>query len=116
MKTLCFLLDEHRREYLFYSTMLKPYHRPHLSIKDFSNHTDNYPNTDMLTHLVKVVYDEHYLRFRKIRQKEYDGILKKDGVTPSLRYQLPFDANVICNVFVLTIKELDTTNPIYKAR
>lgn len=80
------------------------------------NPADDDPNSAMHAHLVEVVHNERDPRFTESRQKEYDGILEKGGVTPIPRSQLPTDANVIGNRFVLTIKEPGTTNPIYKAR
>lgn len=60
--------------------MLKPYSRSCLHVKDLLNTTDQL-QPDLHTQLVETIQNEDDDRFGISRQTEYDGIVKKDGVT-----------------------------------
>ena len=111
---LSVVLGDKGLEHLLHSTMLKPYTRPRLPIQDFLNPTDEPANIH--ANLVETVDDENDVRFKASRKKEYDGIVSKGGVKAIPRTELPDNANLIGNRFVLTIKEPGTPNPVYKAR
>lgn len=116
---LSVVLDGKGVEHLFQNTMLKPYRRPYLPIKDLLNPVDtasNHSCNAVNANLVEVVYDENDMRFVESRQKEYDGIVAKGGVKIVNREDLPKDANLVGNRYVLTIKNPNTPEEIYKAR
>ena len=110
---LSVVLDDKGLEHLFHSTMLKPYTRPCLPIRDLLNPTDEPANIH--ANLFETGDDENDVRFRASRKKEYDGIVSKGGVEAIPRTELPDNVNLIRNRFVLTIKEPGTSNPVYKA-
>lgn len=114
---LSVVLDDNGREHLFHSTMLKPYTRPNLPIRDLLNPADA-AEIQSTTHanLSEIVHDPDDPRFKESRKKEYDGIVAKGGVKPFARADLPEDANFVGNRFVLTIKEPGSNKPTYKAR
>lgn len=107
------VLDKKGREHMFHSTMLKPYTRPNIPIKDLLNPTDD-PELQQQTtvHLSEVVHDEYDSCFIKSLYNEYEGIVAKGGVEPVLRSELPDDAKFIGNRFVLPIKNPGSIDPI----
>lgn len=114
---LSIVLDEKGREHLFHSTMLKPYQRPNMAIKDLLNPTDTEEaHAEIAANLVEMIHNEDDPRFIASRQKEYDGIVAKGGVKPIAISNIPKDANVIGNRFVICIKDPGTDIQRFKAR
>lgn len=116
---LSVVLDSKGIEHLFHNTMLKPYTRPYLPVKDLLNPVDDdstiTPN-ELNANLVEMVHDENDERFIESRQKEYDGIVAKGGVKVVNRSDLPANANFVGNRYVLTIKNPNTIEELFKAR
>lgn len=115
--SLSIVLDERGREHLFRSTMLKPYKRPNRAIKDLLNPTDtDEAHGEIAANLVEMRQNEDVSRFIASRQKEYDGSVAKGGVKPIATSNVPNDANIIGNRFVLCIKDSGTDMQRFKAR
>lgn len=67
---LSIVLDEKGREHLFHSTMIKPYQRPKLPIRNLLNRTDADPDTNIRTHHVQIVHYKRDPRFLESIQKD----------------------------------------------
>lgn len=114
---LSVVLDDKGYEHLFHNTMIKPYSPPNLGIKDIIYPTDpDEADTDISVHYTQMVKDENDPRFKEQTQKEYDGIKAKGGVIPFNRADLPTDANIVGNRYILGIKDPDTAFERLKAR
>jgi hypothetical protein len=112
---LSVVLDAPVNEHLFHGTMIKPYQRPNMAIKDILNPTDDEQRA-ISTNLAEMIHDEDDPRFTESRQIEYDGIVTKGGVQPIDVNELPPDANLVGIRFVLCIKDPGTASQRFKAR
>ena len=86
---------------MFHSTMIKPYTRPYIPIRDLLNPVNKEENS-LYIYLVQIVQDQFDPRFKISRQEEFDGVLQKGGVVPFDRSKLLPNANTIRNIFILT--------------
>lgn len=115
--SLCVVLVDKGREHLFPSTMLKPYDRPLMEIKDLLNPTDDEVSETLKVFFVETVYDENDSRFTECWKKGFDEhILQKGGVKPVSISALPSNANIICNCYQLVSKDPGTESERFKAR
>lgn len=65
---------------------------------------------------MEIVHDVDDERFVEKRKKEYDGTVAKGGVRVVSHENLPKNANLVGNRYVLTIRNANTTEEIYKTR
>lgn len=115
---LSVVLDNTGVEHLFHNTMLKPYTRPYISVRDIINPTyDSDISTDnsLYSYLVQMIQDEFDPRFKDACLKEYNGNKNKGGVVPFLRSNLTPNPNIVRNRYVLCIKDPGTITERYKA-
>lgn len=108
---LSVVLDSIAIEHLFHSTMLRPYTRPYLPIKDLLKPVDTascHSCIENNTNLVEIVHDENDERFVETRHKEYDGTVAKDCIRIASREDLPKVASIDGNCYMLEIKTLCT--------
>lgn len=63
-----------------------------------------------------MVHDENNPRFTERKQKEFDGIVLKEGIKPVSISTLSSDANIIRNGYVLVIRNSVTESERFKAR
>lgn len=113
---LLVVLDGKGREHLLHSTILRPYHRPLMVIKNLLNSTDDGDFKASYVFLFETVHDKNNLRFAESRQKEFYGNMNKNGVKPIPISELSPDATIIGNCYVLCIKDPGTKSERFKAR
>lgn len=113
------VLDHNGREHHFHATQVKPYNAHtrapvHCLLNPEPPSYD--ANTYSATHITVVIDNPYDERFDEAKKREVHGILTKGGFEIVKPQDVPRNANIISNRYVLAIKDPGTDSERLKAR